>query len=386
MKPQNSYAWIKGVNYRIRPDEAVTLRELGYAKRLGINSVRVWLSYEAFEREGEAYIRQVKRFVQACHEQAVTVVPILFNGNGLDPAILEADFTPRGERFASAVVEALRDEPGLLMYDVMNEPPCNDLILRAPDEAVKRARYEKIWAFVRHYCAYVKALDPVNALTVGNWLAVDIESSADLVDVISYHDYSPTLKGVRAMAELALSAGRKYGKPVINNETCCVARANPYDQVIQTLDEYGIPWYVFNLMIDGYWKDVHGIFYPDGTIRDPAVAAAIVGCFRNRRLETLVPEKPNREQEGVKALKKLEALLSDSHPDVFAYGGFDVEALLDVCETMAHLLEGGQLVPMQIPPTARIDAWRRQEKPDVLEIKKFAYDLALTLKRSCQIL
>lgn len=35
MKPQNSYAWIKGVNYRIRPDEAVTLRELGYAQAAG---------------------------------------------------------------------------------------------------------------------------------------------------------------------------------------------------------------------------------------------------------------------------------------------------------------------------------------------------------------
>lgn len=386
MKPLSSYAWIKGVNYGMRQDEATTLRDLGYAKRLGINSVRVWLSYEAYEREGEAYIQRMKRFVQTCHGQEVSVMPILFNGNGLDPAILEADFAPRGERFAAAVVAALRDEPGLLMYDIMNEPPCNDLILHAPSEEEKQARYAKIWAFVRHYCAYVKELDPVNAITVGNWLAVDIESSADLVDVISYHDYSPTLKGVRAMAELALSAGAKYGKPVINNETCCIARANPYDQVIQTLNEYGIPWYVFNLMIEGYWSDVHGIFYPDGTVRDPAIAAAIVGCFRNRRLETLVPEKPNREQEAARALKKLEGLLADNHPDVFSYGGFDVEALLETCETIAHLLEGGQLVPMQVPPTARIAAWRCQEKPDILEIKKFAYDLALTLKRSCQIL
>ncbi len=386
MKPLSSYAWIKGVNYGMRQDEAVTLRELGYAKRLGINSVRIWLSYEAYERDGEPYIRWLQRFVQLCHGQEVNVMPILFNGNGLDPAILEADFTPRGERFAEAVVAALRDEPGLLMYDIMNEPPCNDLILHAPNEEEKQARYAKIWAFVRHYCAFVKGLDHVNAITVGYWLAVDMESSADLVDVLCYHDYSSTLKGVRAMAELALSIGAKYGKPVINNETCCIARANPYDQVIQTLNEYGIPWYVFNLMIEGYWSDVHGIFYLDGTVRDPAIAAAMVGCFRNRRLETLVPEKPNREQEAVKALKKLEVLLADNHPDVFSYGGFDTEALLDVCETMAHLLEGGQLVPMQVPPSARIDAWRRQEKPDTLEIKKFAYDLALTLKQSCQIL
>lgn len=386
MKPLSNYADIKGVNYEIRQDEETTVRELGYAKRLGINSVRVWLSYREYEQEGDAYIRRVKRFTQVCHEQGVSVVPILFNGNGIDPAILEADFAPRGERFAAAVVDALRDEPGLLMYDVMNEPPCNELILHAPDEETKQAWYEKIWVFVRHYCDYVKGLDPVNAMTVGNWLAVDMESSADLVDVLSYHDYSTTMAGVRAMAELALSVGKKYGKPVINNETCCVARANPYDRVIQTLDEYGIPWYAFNLMIDGYWKDVHGIFYPDGTIRDPAIAAAFVGCFRNRRLETIVPEKPNRELEGVHSLKKLEELLLDGRSDGFAYGGFDVNALLDVCETIAHLLEGGQMVPMQIPPTARIDAWRRQEHPDVLEIKKFAYDLAQTLRRSCQIL
>lgn len=386
MKPLSNYADIKGVNYEIRQDEETTVRELGYAKRLGINSVRVWLSYREYEQEGDAYIRRVKRFTQVCHEQGVSVVPILFNGNGIDPAILEADFAPRGERFAAAVVDALRDEPGLLMYDVMNEPPCNELILHAPDEETKQAWYEKIWVFVRHYCAYVKGLDPVNAMTVGNWLAVDMESSADLVDVLSYHDYSTTMAGVRAMAELALSVGKKYGKPVINNETCCVARANPYDRVIQTLDEYGIPWYAFNLMIDGYWKDVHGIFYPDGTIRDPAIAAAFVGCFRNRRLETIAPEKPNRELEGVHSLKKLEELLLDGRSDGFAYGGLDVNALLDVCETIAHLLEGGQMVPMQIPPTARIDAWRRQEHPDVLEIKKFAYDLAQTLRRSCQIL
>lgn len=386
MKPLSSYAWIKGVNYGMRRDEAIVLRDLGYAKRIGINSVRIWLSYQAYEKEGEAYIQQLKRFVQLCHGQGVNVMPILFNGNGLDPAILEQDFAPRGERFAAAVVAALKDEPGLLMYDIMNEPPCNDWIIKAPNAEEKQARYQKIWAFVRHYCAYVKRLDPVNAITVGNWLAVDMESSADLVDVLSYHDYSSTLKGVRAMAELALSVGARYGKPVINNETCCVARANPYDQVIQTLDEYGIPWYVFNLMIEGYWSDVHGIFYPDGTVRDPAIAAAVVGCFRNRSLESMVPEKPNREQEAGKTLKKLEAILADNHPDVFSYGGFDVEALLDVCETMAHLLEGGQLVPMQIPPTAQIDAWRRQEKPNVLEIKKFAYDMAQTLKRGCQIL
>lgn len=386
MKPLNDYSFIRGVNYGMKTDPAIVRRDLGYAKRLGINSVRIWLRHQRYEEAGQAYIDQMVTFVRTCHEEGVSVVPILFNGNGLDPAMLEEDFLPFADRFIAAVVEALRDEPGLLMYDAMNEPPCNDLILKAPDEETKQAVYQKIWRFVRHVCTRIKALDPDNCLTVGNWLAVDIQTSADLVDVISYHDYSPTLAGVREAAELALAEGRKWGKPVINNETCCIARANGYDTVIQVLNEYGIPWYVFNLMIEGYWSDVHGIFYPDGTVRDPAIAAAIVGCFRSRDLEVIVPEKPNREHQALDALKKLRALLADSEPDVFAYKGFKISELLDACEHAANLLEGGQLVPMQVPPTARIAAWRRQEKPNVLDVKSFAFDLAETLRKACHIL
>lgn len=386
MKPLRDYSFIRGVNYGMKTDPAIVRRDLSYAKRLGLNSVRIWLSYRRFEEIGAEYIAQLVTFVRTCHEEGVSVVPILFNGNGLDPAVLQESFLPRADRFTQAVVKALQDEPGLLMYDAMNEPPCNDLILKAPDEETKQAVYAQIWRFVRHVCKQIKRLDPVNCLTVGNWLAADISSSADLVDVISYHDYSPTISGVRNAAEAALAEGRRWGKPVINNETCCIARANNYDTVIQVLNEYGIPWYVFNLMIEGYWSDVHGIFYPDGSVRDPAIAAAIVGCFRCRDLEAIVPEKPNREHQAIDALKKLRSLLSDAEPDVFAYRSVKAGELLDACEHVANLLEGGQLIPMQIPPTARIAAWRRQEKPNLLDIKNFAWELAELLRKSCHII
>lgn len=386
MKPLQDYSFLKGVNHGLERDEAALRRHLGYGKRLGINSVRIWLSYKEFANEGAGYVDALRQYIRVCDSEGVTVMPILFNGNGIDPAILEEAFLPEGETFAKAIVEGVKDEPGLIMWDIMNEPPCNPLILEAPSQEVKDGWYAKIWKFVRHFCKFVKGLDPVNAITVGNWLAVDMESSADLVDVLSYHDYSTTLKGVTDAAELALSVGKKYGKPVINNETCCIARANPYDTVIQKMNELHIPWYVFNLMIEGYWNDVHGIFYEDGTVRDPAIAAAIVGCFRNRDLNALVPEKPNREQQAAKSVQRAAELLADNNKDVFAYGGLNVNDLLDVCEEMANLLEAGQLAPMQIPPTARIAAWRKQEHPNELEVKKFTYELAKTLKDACQLL
>ena len=386
MKPLQDYSFLKGVNHGLERDEAALRRHLGYGKRLGINSVRIWLSYKEFANEGAGYVDALRQYIRVCDSEGVTVMPILFNGNGIDPAILEEAFLPEGETFAKAIVEGVKDEPGLIMWDIMNEPPCNPLILEAPSQEVKDGWYAKIWKFVRHFCKFVKGLDPVNAITVGNWLAVDMESSADLVDVLSYHDYSTTLKGVTDAAELALSVGKKYGKPVINNETCCIARANPYDTVIQKMNELHIPWYVFNLMIEGYWNDVHGIFYEAGTGLDPAIAAAIVGCFRNRDLNALVPEKPNREQQATKSVQKAAELLSDSNADGFGYGRLNVSALLDVCEEMANLLEAGQLAPMQIPPTARIAAWRKQEHPNELEVKSFTYELAKTLKDACQML
>ena len=138
MKPLKDYSYIKGVNYGMPKDDAITLRDLGYAKRLGVNSVRIWLSYRAYEERGAAYIQRLVDYVRTCHSVGVSVMPILFNGNGIDPAILEEDFLPRGEAFSKAVVEALKDEPGLIMYDIMNEPPCNDLILKAETEEIKQ--------------------------------------------------------------------------------------------------------------------------------------------------------------------------------------------------------------------------------------------------------
>ena len=44
MKPLQDYSFLKGVNHGFERDEAALRRHLGYGKRLGINSVRIWLS------------------------------------------------------------------------------------------------------------------------------------------------------------------------------------------------------------------------------------------------------------------------------------------------------------------------------------------------------
>ena len=275
MKALKDYSFVRGMHcgYAGKTPERWH-RDLELGKRVGLNSTRIWLSYESYKQSPDTYFDEIKQYFHVCAEHGFTVIPILFNGNGInaaDPYELEESFLPEGEAYCRAAVAALKDEPNLIMYDVMNEPGCNHLIWDAKDEAEKKYWLDKHWAFIRHFCAYIKQIDPDNAITVGHWLSKYIDEAADLVDVLSYHDYSSSLKGIIENADRVLEAGRKWGKPVINNETGCIGRGNAYDLVIQALNERHIPWYIFGLFCEGYWSDIHGIFYEDGTVRDPAI-------------------------------------------------------------------------------------------------------------------
>lgn len=390
MKALKDYSFVRGMHcgYAGKTPERWH-RDLELGKRVGLNSTRIWLSYESYKQSPDTYFDEIKQYFHVCAEHGFTVIPILFNGNGInaaDPYELEESFLPEGEAYCRAAVAALKDEPNLIMYDVMNEPGCNHLIWDAKDEAEKKYWLDKHWAFIRHFCAYIKQIDPDNAITVGHWLSKYIDEAADLVDVLSYHDYSSSLKGIIENADRALEAGRKWGKPVINNETGCIGRGNSYDLVIQALNERHIPWYIFGLFCEGYWSDIHGIFYEDGTVRDPAIVAALLGFYRNRNYETIIPEKPNREKLVVSALHRVKRLLLDEADDCFRYQGVTAEALLDACDELACFLEAGQLVPMRILPTAKVAYFRKQKEPNMLEIKQFAFEMAKILKESCFIL
>ena len=69
-------------------------------------------------------------------------MPILWNGNGLDPDTLKPEFRSRGDEYVKAIVEAIKDEPGLLMWDIMNEPLTNAHYRGAPDEDAIDAEFE----------------------------------------------------------------------------------------------------------------------------------------------------------------------------------------------------------------------------------------------------
>jgi len=389
-EPLKDYSFVRGVCYPggWRADKEKLERELGYAQRVNLNSTRIWLSPQSYQRDPAQFINQLKTYVQTAHTFGISTMPILFNGNMIDPVILEADYRKTADEYVKAVVEALKDEPGLLIWDIMNEPLCSEYYSEAPSEQEQKAREKKIWEFVRHYCKLVKKYDSKNAITVGVTYAHRLEATADLVDVLSFHDYFETRAKVQATYDAVKEVSARFGnKPIINSELCCIGRANPYDMALEMCEKNKAGFYIFDLIIGGYWGDVHGIFYTDGTVRDPAIISALMGFYRNYDPETRVRQNPNKEGYVNRALEMLQASMKDE-VKLFRGQRSSTDAILEACEWCANLLEGSEMVPMIDAPSVKIRAWQAQpeKERDQEAIRQFAYELAQTIKKYCQIL
>lgn len=387
-EPLKDYSFIKGVCHTgWTADQATLETQFGYALKIGINSTRIWLGKRMYDRDPTAFLQRLTNYVRTADKMGITVTPIIWNGNGMDPAILNPALRDEQDRYVTDVVNALKNEKGLLMWDIMNEPTCNDYHNHAPDQATQLTRRDEIFRFVRHQIELVKRLDKKNAVTVGvTYPKYLVNASPDLVDVLSFHDYLETEQVIEASYQLADSVSKVYGKPLVNSELGCIGRSNPYDLALRKAYEHNVGWYMFELMIGGYWGDIHGIFYPDGTIRDPGIVTSVMGIFRNRDLKTSIKENPNKEGYVTRAIRQLEDAMSDE-AEVFKYRKASSDEILEAAELCANLLEGSQMVPMYELPTAKIRYWRNQKpnERDEQAIRQYAYELAQTLKKYCQI-
>lgn len=340
---------VRGFNYQsaesighaehwLHYDPAITERDLDYAKRLQLNQVRVFVPYAAWERDKEALRKNLLHFVRAAHARGIGVMPTMQYKFG---EWRDKTAWPNSREFVADLVRTIGKEPGLEIWDVENEPECC-MLPPTPDNRL-RMEHAVYMAKVFH------ELDPVTPVTIGATFAENMIEMGDAVDVLSFHNYSPTRAEIRASIQKAKEYAAKVGKPLVNSEIGCVARANPYDITLQEHMQAHVGWYIWELMITGNWGTVHGVFYPDGTVRDPSIVAALLGMFRNRG-PNVVEEVPDRENHLTEAVQKNKAWLADANADW--------QTGLDLAEISGNLLEAAQLVPMHDLPTRRVELMR----------------------------
>jgi TRAP transporter TAXI family solute receptor len=340
---------VRGANYRaaaakdttdywLHYSAAETERDLNYARRLNLNQLRVFLSYEAWTADKPAFRRNLTHLMRAARQRGLGVMPVVGN---TEQMIMDDSARPLAREWAADLVRTVGKEPALAFWDVSNEPDWPP----SPEARVRR-RFE----LARYMAGVFHELDRKTPVTIGFAFVPGMEELADAVDVLSFHDYMQNRAVIRANIARAKAFAAKAGKPVFNTEIGCVGRANPYDVTLQEHMNAGVGWYIWELMITARWGTVHGVFYPDGSVRDPSIPAAMLGCFRNRG-ETVVREDPDREQWVTKAVANARKWLASPEPKW--------EDGLDAAETAANLLEAAQLTAMREPPTRSVDLMRR---------------------------
>lgn len=322
-------------------------RDMGYAQKLHLNEVRIFLSYNAWLKDRARFREHLTDFVRTCQSHGIGVMPVLVDGaDEMMPNLFEPSARPQLREWAQDLVSAVGKEPGLVFWDANNEP---DII--AEPKAFMRHRME----IARYMAGVLRELDPRTPVTIGCAYVPCMEELANAVDVLSFHDYSATAEQIRDNMAAARKFAGQVGKPVFNTEIGCIARANPYDVTLQEHMKVGMGWYIWELMIAQHWGNVHGVFYTDGSVRDPSIAAALLGFFRNRGAE-IVLENPDREGWVTRAVNEGNQWLNESSPD-WNKG-------LDIAETEANLIEAAQLAAMHELPTRTVDLLRCG-KPDL---------------------
>lgn len=326
----------------VKYDADVIAHDLDLAQGLNLDFCRIFVPYQCYEELGDELAVRLKDFAHKCDERGIKFMPVVGSGRWtrdttlLDQAPVWVDF----------LVNTLKDEPNLAMWDLMNEP---DLNVR-----MREANFENCKLMYKLF----KERDPETPLTIGFQLVSSMIKMADYADILQFHDYSETRAEVRDTIARAQKFADSVGKKIFNGEMGCIARANPYDVTLEEHMNANMGWCIWELMVVRKgWGGVHGVFYEDGTVRDPSIPAAILGYFRNR--DNILPEIPDQEDRITNALAGIEQWKKD--------GAKDWDKGIRLAELSANMLETAQLAPMREAPNWQVNQLRKSG--DIQEMK-----------------
>ncbi|PKA96964.1 cellulase (glycosyl hydrolase family 5) [Flavobacteriaceae bacterium MAR_2009_75] len=212
---QNLLKSMKGLNYYPQDtpwdvfgkkySDSTIAKDFGLIKNMGLNTIRIFIPYEDF---GAAHVdgkklEKVKSLLDIAHENQLMAVVTLFDFYG-NYDVFDWTLT---HRHAEQVVNALKEHPALLAWDLKNEP---DLDFDSRQKSVVMA-----WLGKMH--EKVQSWDPNHPITVG-WATPEAAINlSDKLDFISFHYYRD-ISEFKSSFDKLKSSVTDSNKPIVLQE------------------------------------------------------------------------------------------------------------------------------------------------------------------------
>ena len=241
-----SYAWNSYEEWRFFDRDVIDF-EICLGKKYfpKMNTLRIWLSYDAFRYEEERQTANFETYLEICDKYGCKVIPCLFNcwhdsvmdnGGIYHPMMIPGSIWCAEERmydsFFDRLVAPHRNDPRILLWDVCNEP----YSFGGNEEYRKFMEpYETAW--LKRMCDMCHAHDETHPCGISHYASGTStalhEMVADFVDVFLIHPYyfysdddvrNLTQEDFNGLLDTFNRLGEKYHKPVLSTETCWGSR------------------------------------------------------------------------------------------------------------------------------------------------------------------
>lgn len=236
-------------------------RELGWARDLGFNSIRVFLHNLPWTQDAEGFTRRLEQFLKIADRHKIRVMFVLLDGvwdpsphpgrqREPKPHVHNSGWVQspgahvlrdplRQEKlqgYIKGVTSSFRTDKRVVAWDLFNEP---DNINRPAYVKVEpENKAELALALLKKVVVWVREVDPCQPITAGVWTGdwADDDKLSPIArymlensDIITFHCYS-SLPEMRGRVESL----RRFGRPIV----CTEYMARPVGSTFETILPY----------------------------------------------------------------------------------------------------------------------------------------------------
>jgi len=257
--------WLRGCNYQPSTavnqlemfqaatfDTATINRELGWAKNLGFNVMRVYLHHLLWVSDKEGFKKRINSYLNISNQHGIKTIFVFFDDCWNDTAWVGRQPDPKPgihnsgwlrdpgtmiythpdtilvlEAYVKDILQTFKNDKRILMWDLYNEPGNN-------------RQFDKSLPLLEKVFAWAKEVNPFQPITSAVWANGEFfkqlnKFQLENSDVITYHNYSYIDNHKHAIDTL-----RKYGRPLICSEYMARSKGSLFQIIMPLLKKENV--------------------------------------------------------------------------------------------------------------------------------------------------